>query len=278
MLIPRLDPFPPGYTEIVSSGGAFRNMILDFGILVLEAGEQFVDVDLHRERAYLLITGDARLVADSPDGGFADSPMAVSRRAPLDEPPWTIHVSCGSRVEIAAKTRCEFAVEAVGNPKRFAARIYEPREVRSERFGAGTLKEASTRTVRTVFDASTHRDSAMVLGEVINHPGRWSSFPPHSHEQPEIYHYRFFPTSGFGYCGVGESVYRVTDLDTVAIPGGVTHPQVAAPGYAMYYIWMIPHLPGNRFGPDSRVFDQDHQWLLDPDAPIWNGSGKESMT
>jgi 5-deoxy-glucuronate isomerase len=37
---------------------------------------------------------------------------------------------------------------------------------------------------------------------------------------------------------------------------------VAAPGYAMHYVWMIPHLADARFGPDSRQFVAEHSWLL----------------
>jgi len=37
----------------------------------------------------------------------------------------------------------------------------------------------------------------------------------------------------------------------------------------MYYIWMIPHLPGDRFGPDSRNFRSEHTWVMNSAAPIW---------
>ena len=72
-----------------------------------------------------------------------------------------------------------------------------------------------------------------------------------------------------GFSQTGDEVVRVADRDTATISGGVVHPQTAAPGYAMFYIWMIPHLPDNRFGPDSRVFEEMHSWVMDPDAIIW---------
>ena len=177
--------------------------------------------------------------------------------------------NAGEKIEITATSRCEFAVEKIKNNKRFDPIIYSPGDSRSQEFGAGTMQETSTRTVRTVFDAATNPNSGMVLGEVINHPGKWSSYPPHSHAHPEIYHYRLFPEQGFGFSQVGEGVYRITNRDTIVIPGGVPHPQVAGPGYAMYYLWMIPHLPGDRFGPDSRIFDDQHAWMSRPNAVIW---------
>jgi len=53
------------------------------------------------------------------------------------------------------------------------------------------------------------------------------------------------------------------------------HPQTAAPGYAMFYVWTIPHLPGNRFGPDSRIFEEKHSWVMDPLANIWPDADPE---
>ena len=109
----------------------------------------------------------------------------------------------------------------------------------------------------------------MILGEVINHPGKWSSYPPHDHAQSEIYHFRHFPNQGFGLSIQGQEVFVVRNGDTVTIPPNVVHPQCAAPGYAMYYIWMIPHLEDDRFGPHSRVFRPEHEWVMDAAAPVW---------
>ena len=254
--------YPTGYSSITEIDGKHSEALLDFGILVLDAGERFSDRNDERERAYLLIDGAAELCHQ---GGRVEA----VRRSVLDEGPWTLHVSAGEEIEILAASRCELAVEMVRNDARFDPIVYSPTDSRSERFGAGTMQETSTRTVRTVFDASTHPDSGMVLGEVINHPGKWSSYPPHSHAHPEIYHYRLFPEQGFGFSQVGDNVHHITTGDTVVIPGGVPHPQVAGPGYVMYYLWMIPHLPGNRFGPDSRIFDEQHTWMTTPDAAIW---------
>ena len=54
----------------------------------------------------------------------------------------------------------------------------------------------------------------------------------------------------------------------MTIPSNVVHPQCAPPGYAMYYMWMIPHLNEDRFGPDSRVFRPEYEWVRDANAPI----------
>src|ERR1044071_2306516 len=88
-------------------------------------------------------------------------------------------------------------------------------------------------------------------------PGRWSSYPPHHHAQPEIYHYRFTEPQGYGLAENGPQVFRVKQYDTVKIFDGNDHAQTAAPGYGMYYAWVIRHLPDNPYGiPD---FTEEHK-------------------
>ena len=131
------------------------------------------------------------------------------------------------------------------------------------------LNEASNRTVRTVFDGESAPYSNMVMGEVINHPGRWSSYPPHDHPHPEIYHYRFFPSQGFGVSVLNEDAFVVHDGDSSLIFPNTTHSQVAAAGYAMYYIWLIPHLPNDKWLPTTRYYREEHTWLLQKNVKIW---------
>jgi 5-deoxy-glucuronate isomerase len=212
-------------------------------------------------------------------GKDEQSSDVIALEALLDEEPVALHVPSGVKVTITAKDgEAELAVQAVANDRYFTPRLWLPGEYRSERFGEGTLQDTSTRLVRTIFDAATAPESGMVLGEVVNHPGKWSSYPPHDHAQPEVYHYRFFPQQGFGHAECEDEVFKVRHLDSYAIPPGVTHSQCAAPGYVMYYIWMIPHLPGDRFGPDSRIFRREHEWVMDSGAPIWPDATLQQVT
>ena len=121
--------------------------------------------------------------------------------------------------------------------------------------------------MRLVFDRRTRPESKLVLGEVLNYPGRWSSYPPHHHAQPEIYHYRFTLPQGYGHAELGERVYKVRQHDTLRIPAGHDHAQVAAPGYGMYYLWIVRHLDGNPY----KGFEHtpEHTWLLDPKSQGW---------
>ena len=251
-----------GYHGIIKLGGEHGDMLLDFGILLMRRGYRYT-CRLARERAFLLMYGKIKYRW----GGKTEQ---AERKSLLDENPWTLHLPGAMEVEIECLSeRAEICVERVDNQEKFEAVFYRPEDIRSDEFGRGTMQETSTRTVRTVFDAVNAPYSGMVLGEVVNHPGKWSSYPPHDHPQPEIYHYRFFPKQGFGISVLEDEAWVVRDGDTAMLTPDKGHPQAAAPGYAMYYIWMIAHIEGAKFVPESRNFRKDHRWLLDSDAPIW---------
>lgn len=259
-------PFGSGLTRLAAVDGDHADMLMDFGILNLGAAERWESSEA-KERALLLMTGRVRF---SWDGEAGPETIEWERRSLLDEEPVALHMPAGRRMAVEALGGpAELAYQARPNDKPVPPRVWKPGEYRSDRFGEGTLQDTSTRTVRTIFDAATVAESEMVLGEVINFPGKWSSYPPHDHAHPEIYHYRFFPEHGFGHAEQEDEVFKVRSRDSYMIPPGVTHSQCAAPGYAMYYIWAIPHLPGDRFGPDSRIFRREHTWVMDPAAPIW---------
>ena len=260
MIVRRATDFPAGYTAITAVDGLGAEMRMDFGVLVLETGGRFEAGETEKEQAYLLLDGELDFRCDSVA-------VRAQRASMLDEKPWTLHCSAGSRVEIRATRRSELVVQRVRNPRRFPAAVYGPDEVRSQRFGEGTMSETSTRTVRTIFDAATHELSGMVLGEVVNHPGKWSSYPPHHHPQPEIYHYRFLPEQGFGFAMLGNEAAQVKHGDTTLIIHDNVHSQTSAPGYAMLYLWAIYHLNDDPYG--KVTFLPEHTWVTEPDADIW---------
>ena len=177
-----------------------------------------------------------------------------------------------SACSIKAGSDCEFTVYGSANRKHFPTRFYGPEDVPNEHRGKGTVGDACYRYVRTIFDRRNADPNAeLVLGEVVTMPGRWSSYPPHHHPQPEIYHYRFTKPQGFGHAELGEQVLKVRQNDTVKILDGLDHAQCAAPGYGMYYAWVIRHLPDNPYGIPE--FTEEHRWTTDPKAEYWKPQG-----
>ncbi|MBP7126647.1 5-deoxy-glucuronate isomerase [Myxococcota bacterium] len=250
------DPFPEGVTPITRIGGT-PDTGMAFDMVVLGPGE-VREESCGEESAWLLLEGKASLVW--PEGS------AETRRDSLfEEVPTVLHLPPNVPLRVQAASRTEFARIRVPNDRTFAPRLFDgntapPEEHRDQ----GRWDDMAHRIVRTVFDSSNRPESNLVLGEVITLPGRWSSYPPHHHPHPEIYHYRFTRHQGYGHGELGEEVRKVRHQDTLLILDGVDHSQVAAPGYGMYYLWVIRHLPGHPYLVPE--FTEDHLWLRDPDA------------
>ena len=265
-------PFLKGYEEIVSRKGPNADMLMDFGHLSLRAGQTWTS-PAGDERAFLLAGGN---VLFSWEGGSRPAGsdrvrQAMSglaqRESLFDEDPTVLSVPLSSKVSIKAIADAELYVVATENAVDFEPHLYLPEECYGEERGRGAMRGASTRIVRTVFDNTNAKLSNLVIGEVIGAPGRWSSYPPHHHPQPEIYHYRFLPVQGFGFAAIGGKPFLLGERDTILIRDTQDHPQVTAPGYAMWYLWFIRHLDGNRYA--VQTFDPAHLWVADPSADIW---------
>ncbi|MBZ4666222.1 5-deoxy-glucuronate isomerase [Mahella sp.] len=256
MLIRRDKPFDYSYNSIVHEDQTG----MDFGILKLKKDQEFAEASA-KERAILLIQGDVVFE-------WENKKAIAHRKSFLDQNPWCLHVPSGTAINIKCISgEAELSVSQTDNSVAFDAHLYSDEECQSEQRGKGTMNEMATRIVRTIFDYSNAPYSNLVLGEVINYPGKWSSYPPHHHPQPEIYFYKFSPENGFGFCNLGENVLKVKNNDTVEILNDASHPQVSAPGYAMYYIWVIRHLEGNPY--ITPTFEPEHLWVMRQDAVIW---------
>lgn len=253
-----------GFNEITREGEVVKDTMMDFGLLLLNGGQSY-ESHPGKERAFLLMSGEISISWDGKN-------VQVKRDSLFENEPVCLHVSMSTDVKINAKTSAEIAIFATTNDTVFKSRLYQGNDTRSEHRGKGTMRETSTRIVRTIFDITNAPDAKLVLGEVINFPGKWSSYPPHHHPQPEIYHYRFLPEHGFGFGMLGENVYKVRDGDTLKILDDLSHPQVSAPGYAMYYIWAIRHLDGNPY--TVPTFEVEHLWVTDKNAHIWPDGGE----
>jgi len=252
--------FDFGFTPITVMPDSGNPSGIALGVMRLRAAQK-MRLPIERETAWLLMDGDAAGQVD----GLA---FRVSRNSLFDESCSCVHASAGSTVEIEARRDSEWTVYECENRKRFDARVFTPDEVPNEHRGKGLVGDRALRYVRTVFDGRNSPPQVeLVLGEVVTFPGGWSSYPPHHHPQPEIYHYRFSRPDGYGHAELGEDVVKVRAFDTIHIPAGLDHGQCAAPGYAMYYSWVIRHLAGNPY--TVPVFTPEHAWTLEAGADFW---------
>ncbi|MCH4889822.1 5-deoxy-glucuronate isomerase [Acidaminobacter sp. JC074] len=259
-MLRKLDAITHGRNILSEMDGLHSDMLMDVDVYKMSENETLTIEESEKEVAVLIMAGRLEFT-------YEDNRVKASRSSLFDEDPTCLHVCKSKKVVLKALETAEVLVQKTTNDREFDSKFYKPEDCTSDVFGDGVLGDTSRRVVRTVFDYKNAPYSNMVMGEVINYPGKWSSYPPHHHPQPEIYYYRFNKPQGFGCSIIGEDVHKITDNSMSAIPGGLVHPQTTAPGYAMYYCWMIRHLDNNPW--TERVDDEDHVWLLDSDVKIW---------
>ena len=239
---------------LTRTDGLFKNTMMNITVYRMEKTKSRSLSFPDEEMAILLIKGNVTLKWHGKS--------AEGRRSNFIKDGATcLHVCKNVPVEVSANEDSEILVQSTVNNGTFESKLYTPENCGEETFGKNQFDGKAERTVRTFFDYSTAPYSNMVMCEIIVTQGGWSSYPPHHHPQPEVYYYRFEKPQGFGACFIGDNVNKIKDGSFCAIPGGLTHPQVNAPGYPMYYVWMIRHFDGDPW--KDRIFDPAHKWLLD---------------
>lgn len=254
------DGFPAGTTNITNHETDEDKVPISLDVLKLSAGDS-LDLTTDRETAWLLMSG-------SVSGTIGGKEFDFHRQSLFDESSSCLHVSAGTDVRLQCSTATEFTVYSCDNSKPFEARVFSPDDVANEPRGKGQVDDRCLRFVRTIFDdTNSDPNTELVLGEVITFQGGWSSYPPHHHPQPEIYHYRFTEPQGYGHGELGDTVLKVRNFDTVKILDLNDHAQCAAPGYGMYYSWVIRHLPNDRYSVPE--FTDEHAWIMQANSQYW---------
>ena len=244
--------FEDGVKILSNAGDAENDMMMNIRVYRMTAGQTHTFHRETEETAVLLVMGDVTW-------RWNDREETGHRESFIREGPYCLHVPRGIAVTVTANADSEVLVQSTDNPRDFPPVFYRPEDCRDDIFGLDVFDNKMKRTVRTVFDYKNAPYSNMVNGEVINHQGGWSSYTPHHHPQPEVYYYRYERSEGFGACFLGDDAYKIKDGSCACIPGGVTHPQVTAPAFPMYYCWMIRHLDGNPW--TDRIVDPRYTWI-----------------
>ena len=243
-----------GVMPLTNTEELYPNMLMDITVYRLKAGEKHGFACAEMEMAVLLIEGVVRYIWDNRD-------VIATRPSCINNPGYCLHMSTGAQVTIIAEVDSEILVQSTKNDREFETQLYTPENTRRDTFGKGQFEGKAERCVTTYFDIENAPYSNMVCGEIVQPQGGWSSYPPHEHPHPEVYYYRFDHPNGFGACFLGDAAYKIRDRSFAAIEGGKYHPQVAAPGYAMMYVWMIRHFDGYPW--NERNFQDEHKWLLE---------------
>ena len=247
-----------GYNAYIDSDIDDMGTQRDVGLLLLEEGDSYVFDEAEKEIAILLFSGNVTYEWDGQKMD-ADRPDCFHHEA------YCLLAGKGTRITLTAHAHSELYIQKTKNEQPFEAVMYTPGNIQIQHAGAnGELMGCMEREIKTFFDLDNAPFSNMVLGEILNLPGKWSSYPPHHHPQPEVYFYRFDYPDGFG-AGFGNGEIYQTGHNGLAIINTEFHSQVAAPGYAMCYAWGIRHLDGDPWD-KTRIDDPEHAWLWKADA------------
>ncbi len=239
---------------VCSSKGKHSDMLMDIFVKKFTIGEEYNVFSQTGESAFLILYGDVEISWDGET-------KRMVRETPFVKASYCLHIPKGIEVKIKASKESEILIQQTDNDIIFTPVFYTPDMILYQHFGKDQWEGTGYRIVSTVFDHDNAPYSNMVLGEVYNQPGRWSSYPPHHHPQPEVYYYQFDKPQGFGAAFVGDDVFKSVQGSAVYIPDGKDHQQVVAPGYEMCYIWMVRHLDNDPWLKTTRFVSEEHQWL-----------------
>lgn len=234
--------------------------LIGLALAELDTGQSFESPG-ELETAIVVLSGVVDVEADGKSLGSAGGRSSV-----FEGPGHAIYVPPRTALRLTAKGPAQFAIATAlpgeGAPSR--ARIIGPADQRIGEVGKGNW----SRGVRTILGPE-HAAGRLLLGETINPPGNWSSYPPHKHDREappeevrleEVYLFKVDPPEGFGvqvrYDDAGTEAFAVRDGDMAIIRSGY-HPVVAAPGYSLYYLWVMAG-EGRQMIP---YFDPAHAWV-----------------
>jgi 5-deoxy-glucuronate isomerase len=212
----------------------------------------------NEESALVLLAGDVEWEG-----------LRATRADVFDARATAVYLPPGAAIDVVAHEGSELALASTIGcalaPGDENVEVVSPEEVVVHDRGRAPWQ----RTVHDVIADNVHA-RRLIVGETFNEPGQWSSFPPHKHDgtdgEPaleEVYYFRFDRPGGFGFQGLYDATGDERALflrhgTVVGIPHGY-HPVAAAPGYRLYYLWVL-------VGETRQLAmheDPAHRWLHD---------------
>jgi len=157
-----------------------------------------------------------------------------------------VYVPRDSDIEVDAPDGCDLAEVSAPVAKRYPVKFVSYKEVRQNpKLHLIAGKPPAERDLNVLIGANVEAGRIMA-GVTFSTPGNWTSWPPHEHSKllEEAYLFIDMPSPSFGVQFVytdpqkPELVQVVREGDCVLMPQGY-HPNVAAPGGQINFLWMM---------------------------------------
>jgi 5-deoxy-glucuronate isomerase len=215
--------------------GATASRFLHYGRISLEPGDAAISFDNgDHETGLICLNGSARV-------STAGEAFELSRYD-------SIYIPRDSSVEVSVsgEQSCDLAEISAPVANRYPLQFVAFADIRQNptlHMTAG--KPPSERDLNVLLGANIEAGRIMA-GVTFSTPGNWTSWPPHEHGRmlEEAYLYIDMPAPAFGVQFVytnpeePELVQVVREGDVVVMPKGY-HPNVAAPGGQINFLWMM---------------------------------------
>ncbi|MFA5204153.1 MAG: 5-deoxy-glucuronate isomerase [Lentisphaeria bacterium] len=250
-----------GFTQILTIGDCDLKLT-EFGIINLNQGQEFAAKTGKSEVALIVLGGKCAVAGD----GFYFKNVG-ERKDVFSGKPHTVYIPCGKSYTINAVTKVEIAWTTSPSDFNTDAYLITPEQVKEAHIGKENYQRDAVLMLTDAF-ASKH----LFIGEAYVPSGNHASYPPHRHDfdnlplevdMEELYFFRFNPEQGYGiqriYTDDRSIDYTCTveQNDTTVIPRGY-HPVINAPGYTMYYLWIMAGTNHRKF---LSVIDPTHKWI-----------------
>jgi 5-deoxy-glucuronate isomerase len=207
---------------------------LHYGRITLGAGEAIEFSNNDHETGLICLKGSAR-VSTNDETFELDQYDAVY--VPRDS---------AITVEATGADGCDLAEVSAPVAQRYPLKFVSYKEVRQNpRLHLIAGKPPAERDLNVLIGANVEAGRIMA-GVTFSTPGNWTSWPPHEHSKllEEAYLFIDMPAPSFGVQFVytdpnnPELVQVVREGDCVLMPQGY-HPNVAAPGGQINFLWMM---------------------------------------
>ena len=217
---------------------------LHYGRIILDARDEPISFSTgEHETSLICLKGNATVSAkgDTFELGLYDS----------------LYIPRDSEAEVAPRSEgCDLAEISSPVANRYPLQLVRFADVQRDstlHFKAGGA--TAEREVNILIGKNVEA-GRLLAGVTFSKPGNWTSWPPHEHAAmlEEAYLYVDMPAPGWGIQlvytdpGAPELVAVVREGDCVLMPKGY-HPNVAAPGGAINFLWMMA---ANREGEDRQ--------------------------
>lgn len=254
-----------GFNPLVEAG---EMQYIEFGLFKGTAGDTFTLDTGDYEAVLVFLTGRCRLSVQGEDLG-----VVGGRRSVFDGNAWSLYAPNGTHAVVTVMDEAEVAISKTRVKTSASPRLIPPQEVVVRDVGVWNWR----RDVKDMVDRRIPA-SRLVVGETINPPGNWSSWPPHKHDvhhppheskQEEVYFFKVQPPHSFGVArlytveGDIDELYPIRENSVLLIPRGY-HPIAAAPGTRVYYLWMLAGESRDLIPNDA----PDYRWMKDTEAVI----------